>query len=77
VKKIPFSEWSIKTVDQVMSTLDDFQIVPPQMSVAKAYETMMSTEVNQLPVASNDDLTGIITSDDILSDLYTHVTVPD
>ena len=75
VKKIPFSEWSTKTVDQVMSTLDDFRIVAPQMPVAKAYEVMENADINQLPVASNDELTGIITRDDILKDLYTHVTI--
>jgi CBS domain-containing protein len=75
VKKIPCAEWSTKTVGQVMSTLDDFQIVAPQMPVAKAYEAMVSAQVNQLPVASNDHLMGIITRDDILEDLYTHVSV--
>ena len=75
VKKIPCEEWSTKTVGQVMSTLDDFEIVAPQMPVAKAYETMMNAEVNQLPVGCNDQLAGIITRDDILEDLYTHVTV--
>ena len=74
VKKIPCAEWSTKTVGQVMSTLDHFQIVAPQTAVSKAYETMMDAQVNQLPVGSNDQLAGIITRDDILKDLYTHVT---
>jgi CBS domain-containing protein len=74
VKKIPCAEWSTKTVGQAMSALHDFQIVAPQMPVAKAFETMMNAEVNQLPVASNDDLAGIVTRDDILKDLYTRVT---
>lgn len=73
VKKIPCAEWSTKTVGQAMSPLDDFQIVGPQMPVAKAFETMMNAEVNQLPVASNDDLAGIVTRDDILTDLHTRV----
>lgn len=77
VKKIPCPEWSTKTVGQVMSSLDDFQIVAPQMPLAKAYETMMNAEVNQLPVASNDQLAGIITREDILKHLYTHVTFED
>ena len=75
LKKIPCAQWSTKTVGQVISTLDDFEIVAPQMPVAKAYETMMNAEVNQLPVGCNDQLAGIITRDDILTDLYTHVTV--
>jgi predicted transcriptional regulator len=75
VKKIPCSEWSSKTVGQVMSTLDNFQIVPPQMAVTTAYENMISSEVEELPVASNDHLAGIITREDILKDLYTHVAV--
>lgn len=75
VKKIPCAEWPTKTVSQVMSSLDDIPIVAPQMQVAKAYETMMTAEVNQLPVASNDQLAGIITRDDILKDLYTHVAL--
>ena len=75
VKEVPCAQWETKTVRQVMSSLDDFQIISPQVPVAKAYEAMMNSEVNQLPVASNDHLAGIITRDDILTDLYTHVTV--
>lgn len=73
VTKIRHGEWANKTVGQVMCTLDDFQIVAPQMPIAKAYETMIRAEVNQLPVASNNHLAGIITRDDILKDLYTHI----
>ncbi|MEP6947332.1 MAG: CBS domain-containing protein [Acidobacteriota bacterium] len=61
-----------KTVGQVMCTLDDFQIVAPQMPIAKVYETMMMAEVDQLPVASDNQLIGIITRDDILRNSYTH-----
>lgn len=73
VMKMRHGEWTNKTVGQVMCTLDNFQIVAPQMPIAKAYETMSSAEVNQLPVASNNQLMGIITRDDILKNLYTHV----
>jgi CBS domain-containing protein len=55
-----------------MSTLDNLQIVAMQMPVAKAYEAMVNTEVDHLPVAGKDELAGIITRDDILEDLYTH-----
>jgi CBS domain-containing protein len=75
VKKIPWAEWSTKTVGQVMSTLDDLQIVAPQMPVAKAYEVMIDAGTNYLPVACNDYVAGIVTRDDILEDLYTHVAV--
>jgi Zn-dependent protease/CBS domain-containing protein len=75
VKKIPCAEWETKTVGQIMSALDDFQTISPQMPVSKAYEAMMNNEVNQFPVANNDHLAGIITRDDILTDLYTHVPV--
>lgn len=74
VKKIPCAEWSTRTVGQVMSALDDLQVVAPQMPVAEAFETMMNAEVNQLPVATHDHLAGIVTRDDILNDLYTRVT---
>lgn len=73
VTKMRHGEWTNKTVGQVMCTLDDFQIIGPEMSIAKAYETMMSAEVNQLPVARNNELTGIITREDILRNVYTHV----
>src|ERR1044071_9344723 len=64
VKNIPCEQWPTKTVSQVMSTLDDIQIVNPQMPIAKAYETMVCENLNQLPVASNHELAGIITRDD-------------
>jgi len=75
VRRIPCAQWSTKTISQVMSTLDDIQIVAPQMPVDKAYATMMKAEVNHLPVGCNDQLAGIITRDDILADVYTHVTI--
>jgi predicted transcriptional regulator len=75
VKKIPSAQWQTKTVSQVMLPLHDVQIVAPLMPVAKAYETMLNTKIDQLPVASSDQLKGIITRDDILENLYTHVTV--
>jgi CBS domain-containing protein len=77
VKSVPCEQWSRKTVSQIMSSLDNIHIIAPQMPVAKAYETMLIDQVNHLPVASNDQLAGIITRDDILTDLYTHVMFPD
>jgi len=77
VKSIPCEQWSTKTVSQIMSTLDNIHIIAPQMPVAKAYERMTADQVNHLPVASNDRLAGIITRDDILTDLYSHVTFQD
>ena len=75
VENIPFVERPFKTVGQVMCTVDDLKIVASQMPVAKAFATMENAELNQLVVASNDQITGIITRDDILLDLHTHVTV--
>ena len=75
VKKIPYAERESKTVGRVMITLDDLQIIAPQMPVAKAYEAMVNAEIYQLPVASNDRFAGIVTRDDILEDPYTHITV--
>jgi CBS domain-containing protein len=73
VTKMRHGEWTNKTVGQVMCTLDDLHIVAPEMPVAKAYETMSRAEVEQLPVASDNQLMGIITRDDILTNSYTHV----
>jgi Zn-dependent protease/CBS domain-containing protein len=77
VKKIPYADWETKTVGQVMTTLDDIEIIAPQMPVVKAYEAMVNAEINQLPVASHDQFAGIVTREDILTDLYTHVCVPE
>ena len=75
VENLPFVERPFKTVGQVMCTVDDLKIVASQMPVTKAYETMENAELNQLVVASDDQITGIITRDDILLDPHTHVTV--
>ena len=71
VKEVPREEWKFKTVDEVTRTLDNLQIVAPQTPVAKAFETMISADVNQLPVASNNQLTGVITRNHILEILKT------
>lgn len=71
VKEVPRNEWKLRTVDEVMRTLDNLQIVAPQTSVIEAFETMIRSDVNQLPVASNDQLTGVITRNHILEILKT------
>jgi len=71
VKGVPQNEWKLKTVGEVMRTLDSLQIVAPQTPVVEAFETMIRSDVNQLPVASNDQLTGVITRNHILEILKT------
>lgn len=71
VKAVPRAEWKLKAVDEVMRTLDDLQIVALETPVIEAFETMIRSDVNQLPVASNNQLTGVITRNHILEILKT------
>ena len=71
VKGIPKDEWKDKTVEQAMRKLDDLQIVSPQTPVSEALEDMLRSDVNQLPVADDNQLTGVITRNHILEILKT------
>lgn len=71
VKAVPRDEWTQKTIDQAMRTLDDLQIVSPQTPVSEALEDMLRSDVNQLPVADDNQLTGVITRNHILEILKT------
>ncbi len=71
VKKVPREEWKHKTTGEVMRTLDNLQIVAPQTSVIEAFQDMVRSDVNQLPVASDNQLKGVISRNHILEILKT------
>ncbi len=71
VKEVPREEWKLKTIGEVMRILDDLQIVAPQTSVVEAFGNMVRSDVNQLPVARDNQLMGVITRNHILEILKT------
>lgn len=59
------------TVADVMRPLDQLRTVPPDAPVTQALEMMGRDDVNQLPVASNGHLEGVISRGHVLSFLQT------
>jgi Zn-dependent protease/predicted transcriptional regulator len=66
VKEIAREQWPQMTVGEVMRPLDQLHTVSPETPVTEVLETMAREDVNQLPVASNGHLEGIISRAHIL-----------
>lgn len=71
VKEVERAQWPYKTVDDVMHPLDQLHTISPDTPVTEALETMVSENVNQLPVVRDGRFTGIISRGNVLQMLQT------
>lgn len=71
VKAIPQARWPLTTVHDVMIPLEHLRTVSPDTPVSEALEIIGRENVHQLPVVSNGHLDGMITRDQIVSQLLT------
>lgn len=55
-----------KRVSDVMRSANQLHLVPPDMPVTEALETMAREDVNQLPVTENGQIEGVVTRGHIL-----------
>ena len=67
--------WPMTTVDQAMRPADQLRIVSPDAPVTRALETMARENINQLPVASNGHLEGVLSRAHLLGILRTRAAL--
>jgi len=72
VRQVPQAHWPQVTVRAVMVPLDDVRILSPDDSLWQALEKIRAERVDQLPVAENGRLTGMLTQDAILAFIHRH-----
>lgn len=66
VRDIPRPQWPFRSVGDVMQPLEEMHPVPPDMPVSDALEEMGRERINQLPVAQNGRLEGILSRASVL-----------
>jgi Zn-dependent protease/CBS domain-containing protein len=66
VRNVARARWPYTTVDDVMQPLGQVRTVTPETSVAEALEVMAGENLNQLPVAVDGSLVGLISREHIL-----------
>ena len=71
VKEIDRARWPYTTLSDVMRPLEDLHTVPPETPLKNALEIMGREDLNQLPVMTNGQLTGILSRAQILDYLRT------
>ena len=71
ISRVERRMWPLTTVEQAMRPLAQLRVVSPDAPVVQALETMARENVNQLPVASNGHLEGILSRAHLLEILRT------
>jgi Zn-dependent protease/predicted transcriptional regulator len=71
ISRIERQMWPLTTVEQAMRPLAQLQVVSPEAPVIQALETMARENINQLPVASNGHLEGVLSRAHLLEILRT------
>ncbi|MEP7337834.1 MAG: site-2 protease family protein [Acidobacteriota bacterium] len=71
IKGVERARWPFTLVYDVMRPLDQLHTVPPDTPVSEALTIIGREDLNQLPVASNGRLEGVISRDQILRYLLT------
>jgi Zn-dependent protease/CBS domain-containing protein len=71
ITEVPRARWSYTTVADVMRPLDQVRTVGPDTPVTEALEVMAREDLNQLPVATDGQLAGVISRAHVLQLLQT------
>jgi Zn-dependent protease/predicted transcriptional regulator len=71
ISRIERRMWPLTTVEQAMRPRDMLRVVSPDAPVLQALETMARENINQLPVASNGQLQGVLSRAHLLEILRT------
>ena len=71
VKIIPSSNWLTTTAAQVMIPIEKMKWISPDAELADALGEMDRDGVNQLPVMTGDQISGVLGRDDVISFLRT------
>jgi len=71
ITEVPRARWPYTTVADVMRPLDQVRTVGPDTPVTEALEVMAREDLNQLPVATDGQLVGVIARAHVLQLLQT------
>jgi Zn-dependent protease/predicted transcriptional regulator len=71
ISRVERRMWPLTTVEQAMRPLAQLRVVSPDTPVVEALETMARENINQLPVASNGHLEGVLSRAHLLEILRT------
>ena len=71
ISRVERRMWPLTTVEQAMRPQAQLQVVSPDAPVVQALETMARENINQLPVASNGHLEGVLSRGHLLEILRT------
>ena len=72
IKQIDRAKWPFMTLRDVMRPIAEVRSVAPAASLATALELMSRDNLNQLPVASDSHLEGMLSRAQVLTYLQTH-----
>lgn len=75
VIEIDRARWPYTTVEQAMRSLDKLPGVTPETPITKAIEIMESEKVNELPVARNGRIEGLVTRGSVMRLLQTRAAL--
>lgn len=71
LRDVPRDKWTTVTAAQVMTPVEQFKWVRPEVELQKALEKMDRDGVNQLPVMADGAVLGMLSREDVISYLRT------
>ena len=71
IKSVPQSKWDMTQVEKIMVPAERLKVVSPEQDGLSVVEQMEENELNQMPVASEGRIIGLVTRDNLLRFLRT------
>jgi Zn-dependent protease/CBS domain-containing protein len=71
IKPVPQSKWDMTQVEKIMVPAERLKVVSPEQDGLSVVEQMEENELNQMPVASEGRVIGLVTRDNLLRFLRT------
>ncbi len=71
IKSLPQSKWDMTQVEKIMIPAERLKVASPDQDILSIVEQMDANEINQMPVASEGRVIGLVTRDSLLRFLRT------
>ncbi len=71
IKTVPQSKWDATQIDKIMVPAERLKVASPDQDALSVVEQMDENEINQMPVASEGRVIGLVTRDNLLRFLRT------
>ncbi len=71
IKTVPQSDWDMTQVEKIMVPADQLKVASPDQDALNVMEQMDENDINQMPVANEDRVIGLITRDNLVRFLRT------